>query len=91
MGGEQLANVPGIFALLVDLRSSRCDLLLGEAVDQLADVLELLGDLIDPGTRRRRFCYLGHDLEHIRADACTGRLRFSTRCEPTDASGAESD
>jgi hypothetical protein len=62
MGGEQLADVPRVLALLVDLGGPRRDLLLGEAVDQLADVAELLGDFIDTGARRRLICCCGLEL-----------------------------
>ena len=50
MGGQQLADVPGVLALLVDLGGARSDLLLGEAADEVAEVAQLLGDLVDAGS-----------------------------------------
>jgi hypothetical protein len=48
MGGEQLSDIPWILALLVDLSRPRGDLLAGEPADQVAEVAQLFGGLVDP-------------------------------------------
>ena len=46
MGAEQLAHVPGVFGLAVDLAGAGRDLLLGETADHVAQVARLLRDLV---------------------------------------------
>jgi hypothetical protein len=52
VGGEELADVPGVLPLLVDLGGARCDPVLGEAADEVAEVAKLLRDLVDACTDR---------------------------------------
>ena len=49
---EQLAEVLRVLVLRVDLRGARGDLLLGDLPDEVAEVLEFLGDVIDVGHGR---------------------------------------
>src|SRR6476646_7260523 len=49
MRGEQLPQVPRVFAPAVDVAGPRRDLLLGELADHVAQVKRLLGDLVGGG------------------------------------------
>src|SRR5204862_6239194 len=52
--GEQLADVPRVLAAAVDLRRARPDSILDDPADRLAEVAELLGDLVDAAHARTR-------------------------------------
>ena len=57
MGSEQLADVPGVLPLGVDLGGARSDLLLRQPLDELAEVAQLLGHLVDAGSGGHRFAH----------------------------------